>query len=324
MAHILCFVEIRDKAVRKASLEAISTARALASANGWNVEAVALGEAGADQIERIKKTGVDKLHLASDALLNLYSPDLYTACILPLVEAAKPAALMLSATAMGKDLSAYLAGKLATSVAGDAVKVEYAGGFKILRPMYAGKALAWVSYAAGFLPILSLRPNVFPVTDASGKGEVAALAVPAHTPKTQCTAIEKPESAELDVSEATVIVSGGRAMKGPENFAILKELAHELKAAVGASRAAVDAGWIDHQHQVGQTGKTVSPNLYIACGISGAIQHLAGMSSSKCIVAINKDKDAPLLQIADYGVLGDLFQIVPEVTKAIRELKKEG
>ena len=324
MTHILCFIEIREKLVRKASLETPTTARTLANANGWEVHAVALGEAGADQIEKIKKTGVDKLHHAADARLNLYSPDFYAACVLPLIESGKPVALFMGATVMGKDFSSYLAGKLKTSVAGDALKVEQKDGFKVFRPMYAGKAMAWVSYHGGSFPIITLRPNVFPVADAAGKGEAAALAVPSHTPKTQCKVLEKPESAELDVSEANIIVSGGRAMKGPENFPLLKELVKELGGALGASRAAVDAGWIDHQHQVGQTGKTVSPNLYIACGISGAIQHLAGMSSSKCIVAINKDKDAPIFQLADYGMVGDLFQIVPEITKAVRELKKEG
>ena len=272
----------------------------------------------------MKAAGADVIHHAADAALALFSPDLYAAALLALIEASRPEAVLMGHTVMGRDLSAYLAGKLKTAVAGDAVKVEYAGGFKVVRPMYAGKALATVAVNAGFMPVITLRPNVFPVGAAAGGGEVKPLPLPAHTPKTLCSGLEKPESAEVDVAEASVIVSGGRAMKGPENFAILKELAAELGAAVGASRAAVDSGWIGHPHQVGQTGKTVSPNLYIACGISGAIQHLAGMSSSKCIVAINKDKDAPIFQAADYGVLGDLFQIVPQVTQAVRELKKEG
>jgi electron transfer flavoprotein alpha subunit len=324
MAHILCFVEVRESQVRKASLEAVSVARGLATANGWSVEAAVLGPAGADQLDKVKAAGADTIHHAADAALALYSPDLYAAALLGLIQASKPEAVLLGHTAMGRDLSAYLAGKLKTAVAGDAVKVEFAGGFKVVRPMYAGKALATVSVNAGFLPLITLRPNIFPVGSTAGKGEVKPLALPSLAPKTLCAGLEKPESAEIDVAEADVIVSGGRAMKGPENFAILKELAAELGAAVGASRAAVDSGWIGHPHQVGQTGKTVSPNLYIACGISGAIQHLAGMSSSKIIVAINKDKEAPIFQAADYGVLGDLFQIVPQVTRALKDLKKEG
>jgi electron transfer flavoprotein alpha subunit len=324
MAHILCFMEVRESLVRKASLEAVSVARDLAAANGWSVEAAVLGPADAAQLDKVKAAGADIVHHAADPSLALYSPDLYAAALLGLIGASRPEALLMGHTAMGRDLSAWLAGKLKTAVAGDCVKVEFAGRFKVVRPMYAGKALAAVSYNAGFLPVISLRPNIFPVGSTAGKGEVRPLAAPAGPAKTVCAGLEKPESAELDVAEADIIVSGGRAMKGPENFALLKELAAELGAAVGASRAAVDSGWIGHPHQVGQTGKTVSPNLYVACGISGAIQHLAGMSSSKCIVAINKDKDAPIFQAADYGVLGDLFQIVPQVTQAVRDLKKEG
>jgi len=324
MAHILCFVEVRETLVRKASLEAVSVARGLATTNGWAVEAAVVGPAGADQLDKVKAAGADVIHHAADASLALYSPDLYAAALLGLIGAAKPEAVLMGHTAMGRDLSAWLAGKLQTAAAGDCVKVEFAGGFKVVRPMYAGKALATVAFNAGFIPVITLRPNIFPVGSDAGRGEVKPLAAPAGPPKTVCAGLEKPESQELDVAEADVIVSGGRAMKGPENFAILKELAAELGAAVGASRAAVDSGWIGHPHQVGQTGKTVSPNLYIACGISGAIQHLAGMSSSKCIVAINKDKDAPIFQAADYGVLGDLFQIVPQVTEALKTLKKEG
>ncbi len=235
-----------------------------------------------------------------------------------------PSAIFLSATQIGKDLAGYIGGKLLTAVAQDVISIEISNGnFKILKPMYAGKLYGNISFKEGTLPIITLRPNVFPLEKMEGKGEVEIVERGTANINLKCLGIEKSEGEELDVSEANIIISGGRGMKGPENFPMLKEVAKILGGAVGASRAAVDAGWIDHQHQVGQTGKTVSPNLYIACGISGAIQHLAGMSSSKIIVAINKDKEAPIFQIADFGIVGDLFQIIPELTKLLKEEKKE-
>jgi electron transfer flavoprotein alpha subunit len=170
---------------------------------------------------------------------------------------------------------------------------------------------------------VTLRPNVFPAGIGEGKAEVEALPQVAGEIRAVVTEILAKEGGELDVAEADVIVSGGRGIKGPENFALIRELAKVLGAAVGASRAVVDAGWIDHAHQVGQTGKVVSPSLYVACGISGAIQHLAGMSSSKLIVAINKDPEAPIFKVADYGIVGDLFQVVPVLIDEVKKLKAE-
>jgi len=193
------------------------------------------------------------------------------------------------------------------------------------RPVYSGKARAEVDCGAATLQIATTRPNVFAAeADASApEPGVEALDLGDVAPRAKVLRVETSESRELDVSEADVIVSGGRGIKGPENWPIIRDLQQALGAALGASRAVVDAGWIDHQHQVGQTGKVVSPTLYVACGISGAIQHLAGMGTSKVIVAINKDAEAPIFKVATYGVVGDLFQIVPEFAKAVRALKHE-
>jgi len=188
--------------------------------------------------------------------------------------------------------------------------------------VYSGKALA-TAEGAGKPLIVTLRPNVFPAEAVDGQAQVESLVGVGAQIRAVVREILAKESGELDVAEANVIVSGGRGIKGPEHFALLRELAKLLGAAVGASRAVVDAGWIDHANQVGQTGKVVSPSLYIACGISGAIQHLAGMSSSKLIVAINKDAEAPIFKVADFGIVGDLFQVVPTMIEEVRKLKSE-
>jgi electron transfer flavoprotein alpha subunit len=192
--------------------------------------------------------------------------------------------------------------------------------------VYSGKAYARVSIPKARPALATLRPNVFPAKEVGDAADVETIAlqcpIPAEKIRVRTVEIKRAADQELDVSEASIVVSGGRGLKEAANFEMLRELAKALGGAVGASRAVVDAGWIDHAHQVGQTGKVVSPNLYIACGISGAIQHLAGMSSSKVIVAINKDPDAPIFKIADYGIVGDALQVVPELTKAVEGLKK--
>jgi len=231
-----------------------------------------------------------------------------------------PAILLLAASAQGKDLAPSVVGKLATGMATDCTDVKIDGGKLVaVRPMYAGKCFGEVVVDT-FPQMASLRPNVFTIVECAKAGEVVKFDAGLGEAKTKVVEVQKEASGKIDVAEANIIVSGGRGMKGPEGYGILEELAGLLGAAVGASRAAVDAGWRPQSDQVGQTGKVVSPNLYIACGISGAIQHLAGMSSSKYIVAINKDAEAPIFARADYGVVDDLFKVVPALTQEVKKL----
>lgn len=324
MHHILVILETRENKIRKNSFEALSKANSIGKILGKEVECFVFGKLENVEKEKIFEIGADKIYHFSSENLNLYNPLSYYETMAQNLKENLPAIILLSATAVGKDFAGYIAGKLKTAVAQDVISVEVKEGkFEIVKPMYAGKILGKISFKEGALPIITLRPNVFPIEKFDSKNEYIEISEAKISENLKCVSLEKAEAAELDVSEANIIISGGRGMKGPENFPMLKEVAKILGGAVGASRAAVDSGWIDHQHQVGQTGKTVSPNLYIACGISGAIQHLAGMSSSKIIVAINKDKEAPIFQVADFGIVGDLFQIIPEFTKLLKELKKE-
>jgi electron transfer flavoprotein alpha subunit len=223
---------------------------------------------------------------------------------------------------MGRDLAPRVAARLGVSAVADAVGLALEGDILVVkRPVYSGKALATVDTAGKRPQVISLRPNVFAAEQVGGAAEVVALDGLALSIRAVVKELLDTGGGELDVAEADIIVSGGRGIKGPENLGLVRELAHALGAAVGASRAIVDAGWIEHKHQVGQTGKVVSPTLYVACGISGAIQHLAGMSSSKVIVAINKDPDAPIFKVADYGIVGDLFAVIPPMVAAIKALK---
>jgi electron transfer flavoprotein alpha subunit len=231
----------------------------------------------------------------------------------------------MAGTTVGRDLSGRVAARLGVGCLADCTRLSIEGGTVVaVRPVYSGKALATVEGGAKHPVVVTLRPNVFPATAGDGQAAVETVALPAVDIRAVVREVVAKEAGELDVAEADVIVSGGRGIKGPEHFALIRELAQALGAAVGASRAVVDAGWIDHAHQVGQTGKVVSPTLYVACGISGAIQHLAGMSSAKLIVAVNKDPEAPIFKVADYGIVGDLFQVLPALTAEIRKLKAEG
>jgi electron transfer flavoprotein alpha subunit len=291
-AKILAVLEQRDGKLRKVSFEVVTAARRL----GPDVDAVVCAASGPEGCataiaERVKAGGGG-----------------YRAVIF-------------AATATGKDLAPRVAAKLGTGLAADVTDLVMEGGAIVAtRPVFAGKALLKVK-VTGQPAVLSLRPNVFtPDEQSSGvKPETLPVADPGRVVVRE---IKAAPAGTLDVAEAQIIISGGRGLKDPANFKVLEELALAFggRAAVGASRAVVDAGWRGHGEQVGQTGKTVSPGLYIAVGISGAIQHLAGMRTSKVIVAINKDKDAPIFKVADYGVVGDLFEIVPRLTEEIRKL----
>jgi electron transfer flavoprotein alpha subunit len=317
MAGILVFVEQRNSEVRKASLQALSEAKR----QGGGVSAVLPGSGIGDAAAGLGAWGADKVYVADDPNLELYSSDGYAEVVVKAVEQAQPSAVFFAGTAMGRDLAPTVAARLGVGAIPDAVGLTLAGEtFSVRRPVYSGKASATVTTAGKTPQVISLRPNVFAAEEAAGAGEVVALDGLSLSIRAVVKELLEAAGGELDVAEADIIVSGGRGIKGPENFALIKSLADALGGAVGASRAAVDAGWIEHSHQVGQTGKVVSPSLYIAAGISGAIQHLAGMSSSKVIVAINKDPDAPIFKVADYGIVGDLFDVIPPMVDAIKAL----
>ncbi len=321
---ILVFIEERGGPIKKPALEALSEAsRKAGELNNSSVEAVLVGPGKDELAPQIFRLGAAKVYIMENSHLKHYSSSGYTEALKLLIDEIQPEAIFFAATAMGRDLAPRLAAKLGAGVASDCIRVEVREGeLMATRPIFAGKALATVRLLRK-PAIVTLRPNVFSLEEGSEfSGDVIKKEVSLSEKALQGKVVEilKEEDAALDVTEAEVVVSGGRGMKGPENFNLLNELCAWLPhATVGASRSAVDAGWIDHQHQVGQTGKTVSPNLYLAFGISGAIQHLAGMSSSKYIVAVNKDPEAPIFKVADFGVVGDLFQVIPPLKE---ELKK--
>ena len=311
MAAILVFLETRDGKIRKPSLEALSVARKL----GDEVVAFATDRAAADEAGR---HGAKKLFVAN---AGAYATEPYTAAMQQAIEQSKASVVLFGGTSNGRDLAPRLAARLNAGVASDVDRLEMADGkLRARRPVYSGKAFATVEVTSN-PAIATTRPNAFPVEEAGG-GAAEVVEITASTDsKAKLLETKAPEAGEMPLAEAGIIVSGGRGLKEAANFSLIRDLAHAIGGAVGASRATVDAGWIDHQHQVGQTGRVVSPNLYIAAGISGAIQHLAGMTSSKHIVAINKDPEAPIFRIADLGIVGDLFQIVPALTEEVKKVK---
>jgi len=324
---MLVICEQRQGEIRRVTYEALSEASRLASALDGEVWALLVGDKVRGKAQDLARYGARKVMVAEDTRLAAYSVEGYANVARKACEDLKPDFVFLPATATGKDLAPRLAAKLTAGLASDVIAAEVSGGQLVLtRPIFAGKAL--ISLRVTSTPqVVSFSPKVMALAepDASLAAEVADLPVAGLLDQIRTTVTKVTETAtgRPDVSEADVIISGGRGIKGPEHFKMLEDLADLLGAAVGASRAAVDAGWREHQDQVGQTGKTVTPNLYIACGISGAIQHLAGMLSSKCIVAINKDPEAPIFQVCDYGVVGDIFEIVPLLTEEYRS-KKSG
>ncbi len=320
--NILVFAEHRSGAYKKASFEAVKAASTLAAAAGGTVAAVAVGSGILPSAGSVGRYGAARCIVATNPKLDQgYATASFATAVAAAAAAAKADLILLPATAMGRDLAPRLAVKLNAAVASDCTALRWEEGRLVARrPVYAGKALIDVTMTTP-VQIATLRPNVFNA-GAPGDADAPVEEMPVDIPDAEVAARvteTKTAGGKLDVAEANMIVSGGRGMQGPEHFHLVEEIASLLHAATGASRAVVDAGWRPHAEQVGQTGKTVSPSLYVACGISGAIQHLAGMSSSKVIVAINKDKDAPIFSVADYGIVGDVFEVLPALAA---ELKK--
>ncbi|HHX14300.1 MAG TPA: electron transfer flavoprotein subunit alpha/FixB family protein [Clostridiales bacterium] len=322
---IWVIIEHHDGEVRKVSLEILSKCREIADKTGDPLVAVIPGKDVAALADSVAAYGADKVILVDDAKLEGYTTGAYTSALSKVAKKEEPAAIIIGNTAIGKDLAPRLAQRLGAGMASDAVGMEHddANFLSFKRPIYGGKAFATVS-ATSKPVVATIRPNALSLgeADAGRKAEVVneAAEIDADDLKAIVKEVALVASARPELIEANAIISGGRGMKGPEHFAILEACADTIGAAVGASRAAVDAGFIEEKFQVGQTGKTVSPTLYIACGISGAIQHLAGMGSSKVIVAINKDPEAHIFTLADYGIVGDLFEIVPLLTEEFKKL----
>lgn len=317
--NVLVVTESRDGALRKVSHELLGAAGRIS--DGGRVDALVFGAAPVQGADALGAEGAARVLQATHPDFGRYNPDGFAATVAAVAK--DYGAVIFAATATGKDVAPRVAARLGVGLASDVTALALEGGAVVAtRPVYAGKVLQRVKLT-GTPALVSVRPNTFPAPGGqAGTAAVESVAVPSFEARVTVKEVKAPAKAALDVAEAPVVVSGGRGLKEPANFKLLEELADALgNCAVGASRAVVDAGWRDHGEQVGQTGKTVSPSLYIAVGISGAIQHLAGMRTAKTIVAINRDKDAPIFKVADYGVVGDLFEIVPRLTDEIRKLR---
>lgn len=321
MSNILVVAEVRNGLLKRPSLEAVSAARTLAEKTGGKVIALAIGQGLDAAGGQLASAGAADVLLADTAELASYSGDQWAQVVADQAKTADAAAVLMGHTAMGKDLLPRVAALLDTGLLTDITAVDHDGSFTATKPVFAGKAI--INARASRMPFMAtLRPNNFPVTEGADGGQVQKIS---PTPGEALSVVKEIIAAASDrvpLQEARIVVSGGRGLKEPEHFKMIEDLAAAFgpgAAAVGASRAVVDAGWRPHREQVGQTGKVVSPTLYIAVGISGAIQHLAGMRTASTIVAINKDPDAPIFKVADYGIVGDAFEIVPALTQAISE-----
>lgn len=322
MSNILVCAEIREGVFKNVNAELISAARKLAEGGGEVHVALIGGDLDA-HVETAKKYPVDKIFVSKDAALAAYSTQGHAAALQAVMAKSNPGIVLFGATSMGKDLSARVAAKTGASLFTDCTELSVENGaLKVVRPVYSGKVYVETVSKAN-IQMASVRPNTFAPAEASGSSaEVVDVppGVSADTIRGRVKEIVKAAGGGVDVTEADIIVAGGRAMKNEENFGILRELAAVIGGNVAASRAAVDAGYAPHSIQVGQTGKVVNPKLYFAVGISGAIQHIVGMRTSKVIVAINKDENAPIFQLSDYGIVGDLFEVVPRLTEEFKAL----
>jgi electron transfer flavoprotein alpha subunit len=324
--NVLAFAESRGGDVRKVALEAVTAARAAAETTGGAVHALLIGAPGiAAQAERLGKAGADVVIVVEHPALERYSPEVFAATAAERIRSGGYRLAVFPASAQGRDLAPRVAAALGVSLASDLVSFEVRGDSVVGRhPTHTGKVITTVRLAAN-PAIISMRPGAVPPAGSprAGKVEQASPALDPAAAKVHVTALTSRAGAKLDLGEAPVIVAGGRGLREAANFKLVEDLADAFgNAAVGATRAVTDDGWRDPSTQIGQTGRIVSPNLYVAVGISGAIQHLAGMRTARTIVAINRDKDAPIFKIADYGIVGDLFEVVPRLTEEVRKLRE--
>ena len=326
MSSILALAESRTGELRKVAFETVTAARQAADAvGGGEVHALLFGAAGiSSRAEALGKYGADRVTVVEHAALERYNPEVFTAGAVGQLKAGSYRAAFFSASAEGRDLAPRVAAKLGVSLASDVTGFEFQGESVIVRhPAYTGKVIVTLRLT-GTPALISLRPGAITPSEQprSARVETAAPAIDPASARVTVTDLSARGSAKLDLGEATIVVSGGRGLRSAENFKLVEDLAEAIgNAAVGATRAVTDDGWRPATDQIGQTGRLVSPDLYIAIGISGAVQHLAGMRTAKTIVAINKDKDAPIFKIADYGIVGDLFEIVPRLTEEIRKVR---
>lgn len=316
MANIFIIADHKDGQVKRVTLEILSEFQK----QGGDPTVVVLGGGEAQPVADTLAKSASKVVFLENAALTQYTNEAYANALHAYLSKQSPHVIATGATSTGKDFLPRLAAKFGVGIAADCTEVKLSGDkVTVRRPVYAGKCSKAVDFAG--TAVFSVRPNVLPVGAASKSGSVEKVAADVGQVRSKIANVVAAASKKVELTEADIIISGGRSLKSADNFKILFDCAQVVGAAVGASRAAVDAGYAPHDMQVGQTGKTVSPKLYIACGISGAIQHLAGMRTSKVIVAINKDPEAPIFQKADYGIVGDLFEVIPKLTEELKKLK---
>lgn len=316
---VLIFIDQAEGHIKKASLEAISYGAKIAEQLNTTAEGVVLGTVK-DDLAALGKYGVKKIHHVNNETLNHFDAQVFTNVIAQAVTAAGAKVVIFSNNVDGKAIAPRLSAKLkAGLVAGAIALPDTSNGFVVKKNVFSGKAFAAVALNSD-IKIISLNANAYPVQEGTGTAAISALNATVDASKIKVTAINK-VTGEVPLTEAEIVVSGGRGLKGPENWGMLEDLAHALGAATACSRPVADTHWRPHHEHVGQTGIAIAPNLYIALGISGAIQHLAGVNRSKVIVVINKDPEAPFFKAADYGIVGDVFDVVPKITEAVKKLK---
>lgn len=322
MSGILSIIEIKNNEIKNSSLEVLTESRRISIEKNQDNNVMIIGGSDENNINTLKEYGIKSLFIDATKTIEKYSPELYRDVILEVIKLINPEIILFSGTSIGKDLAPRVSSNIKYNLVTECIDILIqSDGLQIKRPIFAGKIIETLKFTTNSI-VLSLKTNSFNIEKVEINEPIIKHVNYQRTNNDKLPTLKEtiyPQKETLDVSEATIIVSGGRGMKESKNFKLIEELAEILEAAVGASRAVVDAGWRPHSEQVGQTGKIVSPNLYIACGISGAIQHKVGMINSKCIVAINKDKNAPIFKFADYGIIGDVFEIIPDL---IKELKK--